>query len=329
MTAEVIEINLIRGTELFSSLTQDEINFVISRCGTLKLLKGSLLFSPGQEAKQFYILKEGAIRVFKNRDDGSKNEMAQFACGDTIGDFDFARGAEYDAFAEASEDSVLIEFPGYGHTIDSIREEHPHAACSILLHSIALTTRRIKSTNKLILENMSWVQELHMRAYEDAGTGLWKQTLINDEIIKALNAPSALIMLKPDRFKILVDSLGHAAGDEAMIKIALILKNITRNTGQGWALRFKSNETGIIFNNCTNAQAQRIAVELAQEIAAMEPVRVGNNNFKFSATISWTIWPEDENDWEKIFQGNYAFLLDNWKSGGDKTVHYKPVINEN
>ncbi|MCL2272873.1 MAG: diguanylate cyclase [Treponema sp.] len=329
MTSEDIDINLIQKTELFSSLTHDEINFVVSRCGTLKLSKGSLLFSPDEEAKHFYILKQGAVRVYKSRSDGGKNEMAHFAPGDTIGDFDFARGAEYDAFAEAAEDSVLIEFPGYGHTIDSLRKEQPHAACSILLHAIALTTKRIKTTNKLILENMSWVQELHRRAYEDAGTGLWKQTLMDDEIIKALNKPSALIMLKPDHFKILVDSRGHAVGDEAMVKIALILKNMTRKTGHGWALRFKSNETGLIISGCGSKQAHGIAEELAKEIASMEPVPAEgeNSEFKFSATISWTIWPEDEDNWEKIFQGNYAFLLDNWKAGGGKTVRYRKQGN--
>jgi GGDEF domain-containing protein len=131
-------------------------------------------------------------------------------------------------------------------------------------------------------------------------------------------------MLKPDRFKILVDSRGHSVGDEAMIKIALILKNITRIVGHGWPMRFKSNETGLIFNNCDAAQAKLLAEILAKEISIMEPVPAQGEipEFHFSATISWCIWPKDDADWESLFQGNYAFLLDNWKAGGERVVHY-------
>lgn len=316
--------SLIQKTELFSSLSQKEIDFVVSRSGTLIISKGGLLFSSGEKAKQFYILKSGAIRVFTNRSDGSENEMAVFTAGDTIGDFDFARGAEYDACAEAAESSQLVVFPGYGLTIDSLAQEEPHAVCSILLNAIVLMTERIKSTQNLILDNMSWVQVLHKRAYEDPGTGLWKQALIADEITGVLNNPSAMIFLKPDRFKILVDSRGHTVGDETMIRIAIILKNITRNIGNGWPMRYKSNEMGIILNNCDRAQAEGITEELSSIIAGMEPVPAmdGFPPFVFSTTISWSIWPEDGAKWEELFQGGYAALLDAWKDGGDKIVHY-------
>ena len=323
MTAANFDSALVRKTELFSSLSQNEIDYVVSRSGTLNLRKGALLFSSGDKAKHFYILMEGTVRVFKPNDGGG-DEMALYNSGDTIGDFDFARGAEYDACAEAAEDSRLIMFPDSGLTMDSLALEEPHAVCSILLSAIVLMTRRIKSVNKLILENMSWVQELHRRAYEDPGTGLWKQTLIADEITGVLNDPTALIMLKPDRFKILVDSRGHSAGDEAMIRIAAILKNAIRKVRQGWPLRFKSNEVGIIINNCEVSQAKKIAEELAAAVSAMEPVPAQGDipAFPFSATVVWSLWSMDDAEWESLFNGNYDTLLENWRNGGNKIVHY-------
>jgi diguanylate cyclase (GGDEF)-like protein len=187
-----------------------------------------------------------------------------------------------------------------------------------------MITGRIKSTQKLILEGMPWVQELHRRAYEDSGTGLWKQAIINDEVINELKDPSALIMLKPDRFKILVDSRGHSAGDEAMIRIAIILKNITRQFGHSWPLRFKSNEVGIIINNCYASLAENIAEDLGKAIAALEPVPAQGDipPFHFSSTITWAIWPQDEIEWDSLFHDNYAFLLDNWRDGGERIVRY-------
>jgi diguanylate cyclase (GGDEF)-like protein len=329
MNAANNDLLFIQKTALFSNLAQNEIDYIVSRCGTLKLSKESVLFSPDEEAKHFYILKNGAIRVYKTRSDGSEDEMARFTDGDTIGDFDFARGAEYDAFAEASEDSVLIEFPGYGYTIDSIAAENPDTVCNILLNAIIMMTDRIKSTQKLILQNMTWVQELHRRAYEDSSTGLWKQTLLTDEIAAGLKDPSVLIMIKPDRFKILVDSRGHSAGDEAMIRIALILKNFTRETGHGWAIRFKSNETGLVFYNCGAQEAEKIANELAEKISALEPVPPAGEipEFSFSASVSWSVWPGDDPHWESFFSGTYAALMDVWRKGGEKIFHYRKANN--
>jgi diguanylate cyclase (GGDEF)-like protein len=314
----------IKRVELFSKLERNEIDFVVSHSEIINLPKDTLLFSSGERASQFYILTNGEIRVFSKKEDGSEEELARFTSGDTIGDFDFARGAEYDAYAEAAQDSNLIVFPAPGITMDSLVKDDPHSVCSILINSIVMMTGRIKSTHKLILNNMSWVQELHRRAYEDPGTGLWKQILITDEITNVLNESAALIMLKPDRFKILVDSRGHSAGDEAMSRIAIILKNITRQIGHGWALRFKSNEVGLIINNCGAPQAEKIADELSAAIRSMDAVPAKNEipEFNFSATVSWAVWPNDEAEWETLFYGNYNSLLDNWRNGGDRIIHY-------
>ena len=328
MSAANIDPALMRKSELFSNLRQDEIDFVISYSDTLTLPKKDLLFLSGEKAAHFYILISGEIHVYKQNSDGSEEVMAKFTSGDIIGEFDFVRGAEYDAYAEATKNSHLFVFPGFGFTMDSLAQKEPHTVCNIQLNAIMTMTGRIKSTRKLILENMSWVKELHRRAYEDPGTGLWKQVLINDEIKNVLNDPSALIMLKPDRFKILVDSRGHSAGDEAMIRIAAILKDFNRRHGQGWSLRFKSNEVGIIVNNCESSSAEKAARELADSISAMDPVPAQGEipEFTFSATVAWALWANDDPEWDSFFQGTYTALLDAWRAGGDRIVHYAKAV---
>jgi GGDEF domain-containing protein len=314
----------IQKSELFSTLLKKEIDFVVSRSGILQLRRGGRLFSPGERADHFYMLIEGAIRVYKSRSDGGEEEMARFTAGDTIGDFDFARSADYDAYAEAVEDSALIMFPGYGLSMDTFALEEPHTISRILLSSIVMMTGRIKSTHKIIVENMSWVQELHRRAYEDPGTGLWKQSFLTDEINRILGDPTALIMLKPDRFKILVDSRGHGAGDEAMIRIAMALKNISRRIGRSWPLRFKSNEVGILINKYDAAQTEKVARELFNAVAGLEPVPAtdGIPAFPFTATVSYALWPTDDTAWESLFAGTYELLLDTWRAGGNRVARY-------
>jgi diguanylate cyclase (GGDEF)-like protein len=206
--------------------------------------------------------------------------------------------------------------------MDFLAQAEPHTVSRILLESIKMMTNRIKSTQKSLVA--SW-QDLNRQAYEDPGTGLWNQTFLSDEINRILETPSALIMLKPDRFKILVDSRGHGAGDEAMVLIAGILKRTVRRFGRGWSLRFKSNETGIFINSCTSDQAEMLAKELAESIDALPPVPARGDIpvFPFSGTVAWATWPEDDPAWESLLQGNYSLLLDTWRAGGSQVIRYR------
>jgi diguanylate cyclase (GGDEF)-like protein len=323
---QVLDPEPIKTTELFNSLLDRECDYVVERSCVINLRKKGKLFSIGQKAEHFYMLIEGAIRVFKPLEDGDHDELAQYAPGDTIGDFDFARKAEYDANAEAVEDSVLIMFPGMGFVMDDFITEEPHIVSRILLNSIVMMTNRIKSTQKMLLENLSWVNELHRRAYEDPGTGLWKQTFLTDEINRILEVPMALIMLKPDRFKILVDSRGHEAGDEAMVRIAMVLKTFTRRVNRGWAMRFKSNETGLVINKCPRPLVEKVVKELEKAITALEPVPAQGDvpAFSFSGTIAYSIWPENGHNWDTMFKETYDLLLETWKNGGAKIVCLTP-----
>jgi len=311
-------------SDLFSTLLPGEKNSVIDWTGIIELRKGSSLFSQGDKAEHLYLLHKGLIRIFKPLEDGGDEEIARFTPGDIIGDFDFARGAEYNAQAEALEDSALVMFPGSGMTMDDFALEMPHIVSRLLLNSASMVTSRIKSTRKLIMENMSWVQELSRTAYEDPGTGLWKQTFLTDEIDRLLEDPTTLIMLKPDRFKVLVDALGHDAGDKAMVKIAAILKDITHKLGRGWALRFKSNETGLLINKCNAAQAESLVLSLSAAIATLPPVPLGQEGgFFFSGSIAWGVWPADNGYWPSFFEGVYDLLMDTWRIGGNKIARYQ------
>jgi diguanylate cyclase (GGDEF)-like protein len=317
---------LIQRVELFDMLSEQELAVVQSRFGFLQLRRKARLFSKGERAEHFYALLAGSIRVFRDKTDGGDEEMARFVSGDIIGDFDFARRTLYDASAEASEDSLVIMFPGFGITMDNFTLEEPHIVSKIYLNAIHMITSRIKITQKIFMENMAWVQGLHRLAYEDPGTGLWKQSFLTNEINQVLEIPTALIMLKPDRFKILVDTRGHTVGDEAMIRIAKLLKNNTRRLGRGWPLRFKSNETGMLIPQCPASQAEAIARELQEAMSALEPVPPQDDYpaFNFTGTISWGIWPEDHADWDNLLEGTYALLLDTWRAGGNRLSHFVP-----
>jgi diguanylate cyclase (GGDEF)-like protein len=324
MNIEQGETERIETAELFSALPEQDRKFMSVHSEILRLKQGDRLFSKGEEAGHFYMLREGNIRIVQLQPDGQETEVACFMPGDTIGDFDFIRQSVYNAQAEAAEDSILIKFPGSGLTIDDLALEDPRVISRLLMNSIRMMNARINQSHDFIVENLPGMQELRRRAYEDPGTGLLKQAFLDDEINSILTAPAAFFMLKPDRFKILVDTRGHAAGDEAMMRIAAVLKNAARRRGSGWPLRFKSNETGLLIPRLDEAQAEETAHELAAKIAALEPVPAQGDlpAFSFSVTLSWAVWPDDEPDWETLFQKNYAHLITAWRAGGNQVIRY-------
>ncbi|MDR1317309.1 MAG: GGDEF domain-containing protein [Spirochaetales bacterium] len=323
-----IDLEAIKKLSLFSLLQDGDLQFVVDHSSLLQLRHGGRLFSENQRAQHIYALMEGTVRVYRLRQGGA-DELAWFTGGDTIGDFDFARQAVYDARADAVDDSVLLMFPGFGMALEDFIYEAPQAVTRILLCCIIMMSSRITMTHKVTVDNLSWVQELQRRAYEDPGTGLWQQSFLRDEMNRILRQPSALVMLKPDRFKELNDTRGHAAGDEAMVRIAMILKTFTRKTGRGWAVRFKSNETGLFINNCGIEKAGKIARALGKAIRGMKPfpAQEGLPAFNFSATIVWTVWPDDGRKWDSLLEGTAAALLHFWRAGGNTIVHCRRKQN--
>ena len=319
--------SLLRKAEIFSALLDDDLAYAASRSGLIRLAKGQRLFKAGQKAARFYVVRSGGIRVFRPRPDGGEDEMALFASGDALGDFDFARGAEYDASAEAVETTELVVFPAPHLSIDDLARERPDAAARLLLRSLAMISGRLRATHKLISENAPWVRELHRQAYEDPGTGLWSKAFVDEELPRYLVSPTALIMIKPDRFKILVDSRGHAAGDEAMSRIATVLQSSVRALGKGWAVRVRSNETAVIAPGCGRGVAEELARSIAEKVADLEPVPAarGAPFFMFSATAAYSVWPEDGEDWKDLFCRSQDALMTAWGEGGARIIPVPPA----
>jgi hypothetical protein len=110
-----------------------------------------------------------------------------------------------------------------------------------------------------------------------------------------------------------------------MVRIAVVLRNISRRIGQCWPLRFKSNETGIFVTGQKPAQVEQIANHLAEAIAALQPVPAQGDipSFEFTGTVTWAVWPDDDMVWDSLFRNTYDLLMETWRSGGNRVIHYR------
>jgi diguanylate cyclase (GGDEF)-like protein len=72
------------------------------------------------------------------------------------------------------------------------------------------------------------VRAAELRAHTDELTGLWNRRLLESVMQDSEGVPCALLLLDLDRFKLLNDNLGHAAGDAALRHVAQVLRGALR-----------------------------------------------------------------------------------------------------
>lgn len=249
--------------------------------------------------------------------------MARYVAGDVIGDFDFAIGSSMEATARSGSESQVLAFPSDGLCMQDLAREKPDAASRILLRSLSMISSRLRSTQRLISDNSPWVRELRRQIYTDPGTGLWSRAFLDEELHRKLEKPTAVVMVKPDRFKELNDARGHSAGDEAMAQLSGILVDETERIGRGWALRLRSNETAIVLPRCGADEATAAARRLSSSIAAMDIAAARGTGFSFSSSMSLAVWPEDGDDWKRLVEDAYGILTRAWRDGGDRLYRLK------
>jgi len=316
---------LLKKAELFSNLLDDDLSYVAQRVERFALEQGAVLFTQGEKARRFFIVRSGAIGVYRAEEGSSEREMARYVAGDVIGDFDFAVGSPLDATARAVSRAEVVAFPRGGMSMQDLASEKPDAAARILLRSLSMISSRLRSTQRLISNNSPWVRELRRQIYTDSGTGLWSRAFLDEEVHRNLEEPTAVVMVKPDRFKELNDAHGHSAGDEAMALLSGILVGETERLGRGWALRLRSNETAVVVPGCRADEATAAARRLAAAVAAIEIPAARGTGFAFTASMSLAVWPEDGKDWKRLVEDAYGILTKAWRDGGNRLYRLRIV----
>ena len=77
---------LLRKAELFSGLLEDDLAFIATRVDTIPVESGESIFTSGEKARRFFIVKSGQILVFRAMAGGRVDEMARYVPGDVLAD---------------------------------------------------------------------------------------------------------------------------------------------------------------------------------------------------------------------------------------------------
>nr|WP_244308879.1 diguanylate cyclase [Pseudomonas duriflava] len=116
-------------------------------------------------------------------------------------------------------------------------------------------------------------RELSYNASHDALTGLFNRLKFEQELNRAWqsakerHAVHALCFIDLDRFKIVNDSAGHAAGDTLLRELSHLLRDTLRASDT--LARLGGDEFGLLLYDCDLPQAEAVANKLIAAISAM------------------------------------------------------------
>lgn len=146
-----------------------------------------------------------------------------------------------------------------------------------LMEIVAIYQKKVKY-NKEFEEAASrrkQVRELEYQASHDPFTGVLTKNAFFEmasQVLEESNALNALMVIDMDNFKRVNDNLGHATGDEVILKLAKLLNELFR--GDDFVGRFGGDEFMIFLNDVKNVEiarkcADRVVVRIREAFAGV------------------------------------------------------------
>lgn len=144
----MIDIELLRGTELFGALTDEALQRVMSSATSRELRRGDIIFEEGDEPEHVYVVEDGRIAIASKSVDGRESVFALMERGELFGEMGLLDGLGRSAEARALEPSQITQIP-YG-PVRVIFEESPE----LLWGVVALLAGRLRSMDSALADSV-------------------------------------------------------------------------------------------------------------------------------------------------------------------------------
>ncbi|MFM7426161.1 MAG: EAL domain-containing protein [Elainella sp.] len=181
-----------------------------------------------------------------------------------------------------------------------------------------------------VTERLQTEAQIRYQASHDLLTGLPNRKFFNDRLAEALalanrhQTSMAVMFLDLDRFKLINDSLGHAAGDQLLKEVARRLRRCVRK--QDMVARWAGDEFTLLL---TEIGSVNDAVLVAHKILqAMKPdFDLEGHTLHVSNSIGIAIYPNDGENAETLLKNADAALYRAKDSGRNGYHLYTSAIN--
>jgi two-component system CheB/CheR fusion protein len=178
-----------------------------------------------------------------------------------------------------------------------------------------------------IFSDITVVKESQRRveflATHDELTSLPNRALFLDRVRQAVarttrtDGTFAVLFIDLDNFKVVNDSMGHAAGDELLMEIARRLRECIRASDT--VARFGGDEFALLVEDACVEDAEMTARRIAEALKRPHPI--GRHSVYPSASVGICLYPNDGKDVETLLK-NADSAMYQAKDGGKSTHHF-------
>jgi len=140
--------------------------------------------------------------------------------------------------------------------------------------SFELALSRALERRYLVKENKRLFEEIQRLAVTDSLTGLYNRHKLQDNLeteverAKRYSRPLSIIMIDMDKLKVINDTFGHAAGDEALKLVARSIQRSIRKVDLG--TRFGGDEFIVLLPEADREEAAAVAKRIREAILDAE-----------------------------------------------------------
>jgi CRP-like cAMP-binding protein len=144
----------LRHNPLFSALDERQLGRILQSARLIRLDEGQILFECQQEARSFFMLRSGSLRLFLSTPDGMEKVIHLISPGETFAEaITFMDGQRYPVSADALCKSEIISFSNA--TFRSILGESTDTCFRLMADMSNWLKRQLNDINALTLQNAS------------------------------------------------------------------------------------------------------------------------------------------------------------------------------
>src|SRR5919201_2425874 len=143
---------LLARTEVFGDLSQRELDEVVQVAVARTWKKGEVIFREGDSGDTCYLLKNGAVILTREHQDGRMIALAELRAGGMFGELAMFRGETRSATAEAIEDTTAVAL--LAPDVQRLSKHNPDIASKLLA---ALAERVRRTTERLLQQSFQTV----------------------------------------------------------------------------------------------------------------------------------------------------------------------------
>jgi diguanylate cyclase (GGDEF)-like protein len=174
-------------------------------------------------------------------------------------------------------------------------------------------------------------KESGRRALHDQLTGLpnrvlfWEHLSIRVKLARRRKTGFAVLFLDLDGFKAINDTLGHAAGDQLLVDLAVRLRSALR--AGDIAARVGGDEFVVLFDEVASSEAALVVAERLNQ-ALRAPYKIGTKRRIVTASIGVAVGPDSLHTADAAVAAADSAMYEAKRGGGGRCVLYSGEIQD-